>query len=369
MIKAGAYAELTGWPNLLLAYRKASKSKRGRADVAAFEARLEENLLAMQEDLANRTWHPGGYHRFYIHDPKRRLISAAPFADRIVHHALCNLIEPVFERSFVAESFANRIGKGNHRALNHAQKCARAFSHVLPLDIRKFFPSTDHGVLRSLLARKIQDEDTLWLIDLILASGDEVDDGYSPVLFPGDDLIALTRPRGLPIGNLTSQFWANVYMNLLDHFIKRTLRCRGYVRYVDDLLIFADSKAMLWEWKKQIEDQLSQLRLTAHPGAHPRPVTEGIPFLGFRVFPDKRRLKRRKGIQYQQRLKAMVEAYQDNAQQEQALLDSVLAWNNHVSYGNTLGLRKAVFASLPEEIALAARSRYGRTRERQKVVK
>src|SRR2546428_5191630 len=148
-------------------------------------------------------------------------------------------------------------------------------------------------MLRTILARKISDDGVLWLIDRILESGRGVlSEVYDMVYFHGDDLFAALRPRGLPIGNLTSQFWGNVYLNPFDHFVKWTLRCQGYVRYVDDMLLFAADKATLWEWKAALQERLAALRLIIHPGAHPRPVDEGIPFLGFTVFPQRRRLKR-----------------------------------------------------------------------------
>ena len=209
-----------------LAYRRASKGKRSQPAVAAFEYRLEDHLLALQDALRTHTYRPGAYTHFFIHEPKRRLISAAPFRDRVVHHALCNLIEPIFERTFVADSYANRLGKGTHRALQRVQELARQYPYVLQCDLRQFFPSVDHAILRGILARKLTDSDVLWLIDRILESGRGVlSEVYTMVYFPGDDLFAVLRPRGLPIGNLTSQFWANVYLNPFDHFVKRTLRC------------------------------------------------------------------------------------------------------------------------------------------------
>lgn len=369
MIEPGTYKKLIAWPNLLLAWQRACKGKRGKVAVAAFELRLEDYLLELQDMLSTHSWQAAGYEHFYIHDPKRRLISAAPFADRVVHHALCNIIEPVYERSFLEESYANRLGKGNHRALQQAQCYARKFDYVLSLDVRKFFPNINHAILRKLLARKIHDNAILWLIDQILDSGAGVHNEESEaVLFPGDDLIDLTQARGLPIGNLTSQFWANVYLNPLDHFIKRELGCQGYVRYVDDLLLFADSKKVLWEWKHKLEQRLCRLRLKFHAGAHPRPVTEGFGFLGF-LFPGQRRLKRRKGIQYQQRLKAMLADYTQGLLAKDKLLESILAWNNHVRYGNTLGLRKSIFSCLPREIAFAARNQYLCSMRRRKQAK
>ena len=162
------YSQLTSWENLLLAYRKASKGKRGQPNVASFEYDLEANLLNLQQELRSFAYRPGSYTSFYIHEPKRRLISAAPFRDRVVHHALCNLIEPVFERLFSADSYANRVGKGTHKALDRLQEFARRYRYVLQCDIRQFFPSVDHAILLAILARKIGDPQTLWFCDTIV---------------------------------------------------------------------------------------------------------------------------------------------------------------------------------------------------------
>ncbi|MCH9699377.1 MAG: RNA-directed DNA polymerase [Gammaproteobacteria bacterium] len=331
------FEKVTAWDNLYLAWQKASRHKRGRQDVAAFEHDLEANLLDIQHQLLTLTWQPAGYVSFYIQDPKFRLISAAPFADRVIHHAVCNVIEPMFEPSFIEHSYANRIGKGNHRAITTAQQYARRFHYVLSLDVQQFFQSIDHHVLHKQLILKIDDPAVMNLIDQILASGSGV--------------FADHKGKGLPIGNLTSQFWANVYLNPLDHFIKRTLRCKGYVRFVDDMRLFADNKQQLWHWKQQIMDYLGdRLALSVHPGAQPQPVLEGFGFLGFHIFPQQKRLKQRKGIQYQRKLKQLVSAYQYNRISAQQLLDSIQAWNNHVGYANTVGLRKRLFNQLPAEI-------------------
>ncbi len=340
--------QIAGWDNLMLAYQHAAKGKRGRPEVAAFEYRLEDNLACLRWELLNRSYRPGCYKSFYIHDPKLRLISAAPFRDRVVHHALCNIIEPVFERGFIADSYANRRGKGTHRAIDRAQHFSRRFSHALQLDVRQFFPSIDHEILRGILKRKIQNEGLLWLIDLILKSGEDVlADEYHMVYFPGDDLFAATRTRGLPIGNLTSQFWGNVYLDPLDHFIKRELSCGGYVRYVDDLIVFGNDKAELWNNLQRINQRISTLRLSLHKGAHPRPVTEGLPFLGFIVFPDHRRLKRRKGVQFQRKLCDMLWLWDAGLLDTDSFLASIRSWINHVSYANTGGLRKSLLSRLP----------------------
>jgi RNA-directed DNA polymerase len=343
------YRQLCSWDNLLLAYRLASKGKRGHACVAAFEYRLEDNLVRLQGELVARTYTPGRYNSFYIHEPKRRLISAAPFRDRVVHHALCNLIEPAFERSFIKDSYANRVGKGTHRALDRCQELARRYRYVLPCDVRQFFPSIDHAVLLETIRRKVHDRDVLWLIEQIIASGAGVlSEEYEMVYFPGDDLLAAARPRGLPIGNLTSQFWANCYLNPFDHFVVRELRCPAYLRYVDDFLLFADDKRRLREWKDSIIARLARLRLTIHEdSADARPVTEGVPFLGFVVYQERRRLKRRKGVAFLRRLRALAEGYANGEIALDQVTASVQGWVNHVRYGNTVGLRKAILGSVP----------------------
>jgi len=343
-MKTLLYPRVCAWDNLLLAHRKASKGKRGKAPAASFEYHLEDNLVTLQAELLDKTYRPGAYYSFYIKDPKRRLISAAPFRDRVAHHALCNLIEPVFERSFIYDSYANRVGKGNHRALDRAQSFARRYRYVLPCDVRQFFPSVDHAVLRGMLARKLPDQDVMWLVDRILESGVGVlSEEYHVVWFPGDDLFAANRPRGLPIGNLTSQFWANCYLDSFDHFVKRELRCPAYLRYVDDMLLFGDDKRRLWDWKGAIIERMARLRLSIHEErAQVRPVTEGFPFLGFVVYPHKRRLKRRKGIAYARRLQALVEDYADGRISLEQVTASVQGWANHARHGDTLGLRRAV---------------------------
>ncbi len=196
----------------------------------------------------------------------------------------------------------------------------------------------------------------MWLIGEILSSGAYLSDAQGPGrLFAGDDLLALARPRGLPIGNPTSQSWANVYLNPLDHMVKRHLRCPGYARYVDDMLLFDDDKGRLWEAKEAVEERLAGLRLGLHPGAHPRPVNEGFGFLGFMLFPWRRRLKPRKGLQYRRRLQELLPAHLAGNVDEAALLQSVLSFNNHAGYGNTVGLRKALFRGLPATVAAEAR--------------
>lgn len=343
------YPAICAWENLETAYRRARKGKRGQAPAATFERRLEDNLVGLQTDLMQATYQPGPYYSFYIHEPKRRLISAAPFRDRVVHHALCNIIEPIFERRFIFDSYANRVGKGTHRALDRCQQFTRRYRYALQMDVVQFFPSIDHAVLRMALTSIIADEPTLRLCDVILASGEGVQAAeYDLVYFPGDDLFAACRPRGLPIGNLTSQFWANVYLNGFDHFVKRELRCPAYLRYVDDFILFSNDKHQLWDWRAAVIERLARLRLTIHlDRAAPRPVVDGLPFLGFTVFPDHRRLKARKAISFRRKLKRLAADFAAGEVTFERVDASVQGWVNHVRYGDTWGLRRAVLGRTP----------------------
>ncbi|MBI3244445.1 MAG: RNA-dependent DNA polymerase [Chloroflexi bacterium] len=338
------YSQLCSFENLYLSYRAARLGKRKHESVAAFEYDQEEELLRLRDELQAETWQPGAYHSFYIHDPKRRLISAAPFRDRVAHHALINVIEPIWESRFIDDSYANRIGKGTHRALDRAQAFARRWPYVLQCDIQQFFPAVDHGLLRNELARLIADRAVLKLADRVIASGEGVlAEAYEMRWFPGDVLLSALRPRGLPIGNLTSQFWANVYLNGFDHFIKRELKCAGYVRYVDDFLLFGDDKAQLRQWRVAIIEQLAGLRLTLHENrAQVYPVMTGIPFLGFRVYPTHRRLKRRNGVNFQRRFKGLIGRLVDRKINVAQIQASVRGWVNHASHGDTFGLRQAI---------------------------
>jgi retron-type reverse transcriptase len=333
------HEQICEWENLRRAYANASRGKRGRGATALFESLLADNLLELEQELREQTYQPGKYSNFYIHEPKKRLISAAPFRDRVIHHALCNVTQPHFERLFIADSYANRVGKGTHRAIDRCQQFARKYQYVLQCDIAQFFPSIDHALLRETLKSMLPDESALWLIDRILASGQGVLAGeYDMVYFPNDDLLAMDRPRGLPIGNLTSQLWANCYMNSFDHCVRRELGCAAYLRYVDDFLLFGDDKSEIMNWRDAIVVRLEKLRLTLHKGsAHPRPVSAGISFLGFRIFPDYRRVKQRKGFAFRRKLRHLL-----RSAGRETVRASVQGWINHVRYADTFHLRQSM---------------------------
>jgi len=219
------FPQICDFDNLLAAYERARKRKKQTPEMYAFHFDLEFNLLTLRDKLFSGTYRPGPYRNFYVYEPKKRKVSAAPFRDRVVHHALCRVIQPLCERKFIYDSYANRVGKGTHKALDRAHAWVKQYPYVLKMDLLKFFPSVDHEVLEGVLGRTIACPPTLALCRRILESGAGVlADEYPMQWYPGDDLFTpLGRARGLPIGNLTSQFWANVLLNELDHFVKETL--------------------------------------------------------------------------------------------------------------------------------------------------
>jgi RNA-directed DNA polymerase len=343
------YVQIHSFENLYHAYRKARRGgKRKHEPAAAFELELESNLIRLRDELREKTYHPSPYRHFYICERKRRLISAAPFRDRVVHHSLCSVIEPLFERRFIHDSYACRKGKGTHRAVDRAQEFARRYRYLLQCDVRQFFPSVDHAILRQLLARVIADPDVLWLCDRILESGAKVHRVESEMQwFAGDDLWAALRPRGLPIGNQTSQFWANVYLDPLDQFVKRELKCWAYLRYCDDFLMFHDDKEQLWEWRAAIIERLADSRLQLHQErATVSRTHDGFPFLGFRVFPYYRRLRKENSKAYARRLRALAAAYQEGHVSAEQVQASVQAWVAHVSYAHSWRLRSRILGEI-----------------------
>ena len=288
----GLWGTLTSWANLSLALQRAAAGKRGRPDVAAFLLEWEPRLVQLKRELIAHAYTPGPYRTFPIREPKPRLISAAPFRDRVVHHALTQVLEPVFEPRFVAQSYACRTGFGTHKALEACASACRAFPYALKCDIRKYFPSIDHRILKSQLERAVKCPGTLGLAGTIIDSSNPQE--AVNLLFAGDDLFApWERRRGLPLGNQTSQFFSNVYLNELDHFVLRQVRPRAYARYCDDFLLFHEDKGFLNEARAALESRLDPLRLRLHEGkTRVYRAVDGVTFLGWRIFPDHRRLVR-----------------------------------------------------------------------------
>jgi len=268
--------------NLQRALGLASRGKRERGPVRAFLDHAPEELARLRTELLDGTYRPGPYEQFGVRDPKPRTISCAPFRDRVVHHAVCDVIAPLFERRFLADSFACREDKGTHRAAARAREFARRFAFVCKLDVRAFFDSVDHEVLLSLLLPLFREARLRSLLERLVRHP-----------FPGQ-----APGRGLPIGNLTSQWFANLYLDGLDHFVKETLRLPGYVRYMDDLALFADTKAALWAAHDGVAEWLTRERRLQLKTEATRlcPCTEGFPFLGLRIFPGAWRLQRQRFV-------------------------------------------------------------------------
>lgn len=274
------WEELTSWQNLYCAYRKACKHKKSKPETAEWMFNCERLLLELQSDLREKRYRPQAYKYFMIKEPKERLISVAAFRDRVVHHALVNVIEAQFEKAFIYDSYATRKDKGLHLAVHAAQNYAGEYQWYLKLDIAKYFASIDHTILLGLIQKKIKDPH---VIDLC-----------STILDNQNLSMGCSEGTGLPVGNLTSQFFANIYLNQLDHFIKQVLRYKGYVRYMDDFILFTDDPKRLKSDLPFIHKFLvTYLRLGIKDGsAQLNRVSQGMPFLGYRVFPHLIRLRR-----------------------------------------------------------------------------
>ncbi len=340
------WPQVTDFSNIIAAARQAQRGKRSRENVLAFNYNLENELLRLHNELQTKTYQPGPYRTFEIVEPKRRMISAAPYRDRVVHHALCHIIGPIFERTFIADSYANRTGYGTHRALRRFTGYARSSKYVLQCDIRKYFPSIDHEILKQLLHRKLKCPDTLWLVNTIINASNEQEPSIA--YFPGDDIFTPSeRRRGLPIGNLTSQFFANVYLNGLDHFIKEKLKAPKYVRYVDDFALFSDDEKFLAATRLAIEDYLAGLRLMIHPiKSQLFKTLRGANFLGFRVLPDRLRVRTENLRRARRRLRRKQAAYRAGTMTLEQVTQSMRSWIAHLEHGDTWQLRARIFAGL-----------------------
>jgi retron-type reverse transcriptase len=341
------YPRLTSFANLHAAARRAQRGKRYRPAVLAFHANLEAELLHLQEELRSFTYRPGPYRQFRIRDPKPRLISAAPYHDRVVHHALCAVIMPPLERRFHPGSFANRRGYGSHRALRRFAAAARCHRWVLQGDIRLYFPSLDLTLLREQLAERIACPGTLWLLDQILDNGSST--GPALDAFPGDTLLTpLERPRGLPIGNLTSQFLANLHLDHFDHTISALSGIRAYLRYVDDFALFADGPEPLRRARARIEAELSALRLRLHPiKSQIRRTRDGASFVGFFVRPGRIRVRNHNLLRGRRRLRLQHRAVITGRLSAAAARASLQSWSAHLAHGQTWRLRRRLFRDLP----------------------
>ena len=277
------FEDIISLENLLEAWGEFVKGKRYKSDVEEFVLNLMNNIFSLHRDLYNRTYKHGGYQAFNICDPKPRRIHKATVRDRLLHHAIYRKLYPFFDKTFIADSFSCRNGKGTHKALNrfrsHVYKVSRNNTRtcwVLKCDIRKFFENIDHEILLGILQQYIPDRDILWLLKEVVSS------------------FQSKRPRvGLPLGNLTSQLFVNIYMNEFDKFVKHKLKVKYYARYADDFVLLSDDKNLLEKQLPSIQNFLyKNLHLSLHPGkVSIKTASSGVDFLGWVHFPDHRVLR------------------------------------------------------------------------------
>ncbi len=338
------FKELCDPAHLIRSAVAAARFKRKKPEVARFLLELEPHCFRLAETIAAGQWHPGPYHTFHIKEPKPRMISAAPFADRVVHHALVSLLEPHFERRFVAHSYACRVGKGTHRAITRASRLMRTRPFVLKGDVQKFFPSIDHEILKGEVRRVISDERLLDVLFRVVDGSNQQESVQE--WYEGDDLFAPVRRRvGLPIGNLTSQFLANVFMDRFDHTVMDRMRCGEYVRYCDDFLVFGESKAQLWEIRGEIARVLAEMRLRLHPrkgGVHATSTV--IPFLGLTLRRGIRRLQRAGVVRATRRLRRVREQIDAQELSVKDVQSRVASWVGHASHASSPRVIEAVLA-------------------------
>ncbi len=323
------FEQVVSWENLYLAAGRAARGKTSNPNVARFLFHLETELLSLQAELQSGTWCPSSYHSFHIRDPKPRRISAADFRDRVAHHALMHVLDPLFECRQFGHSYACRRGKGTHAAVSYTQRLARRFPYFLKGDVDRYFETIDRQLLGALLRCMLKDRRLLEVLDRII-----------------DAPVAGTAPgRGLPIGNLTSQYFANHFLGQLDNFIQRKLRVPGYLRFMDDVLIFGPSKPELHRWRAEIRAYLAEvLRLRLKEKATwLAPVKGGIPFLGFRVFPGMIRLQGRRWQRVRRKIRHHEQEFREGRLSGAALARSVQSSVAHIGHAASRRLRRRFF--------------------------
>ncbi|MFO7565862.1 MAG: reverse transcriptase/maturase family protein [Enhygromyxa sp.] len=325
----GLWPEVTGFANLLRASNRAARGKARQHAIAQFMLEREPLLLELRRELLAERYRPAALTTFEILDPKPRTISVAPFRDRVVHHAIIDVLEPIFDRRMIHASFACRRGKGTHAALDHAQRLVRRHRWFLKMDVESFFASIPHAVVLATIARMIKGPPLLRLINHVIQAGD---DGHG---------------RGLPIGNLTSQWFANLTLGSVDRLVVEQLRMPGYARYMDDFVSFADDRGQLRELRARIEAQLARLGLRAKASATMlAPTRDGLPFLGFVLFPAVRRIRPANRKRTVQRWKYRLWQYRRGDLDERALADCMRSVMAHLEHGTTRGWRRRWSATL-----------------------
>lgn len=277
------FSEIISLENLLAAWQEFLAGKRHRLDVQIFSANLLDNILALHDDLLYHSYAHGGYQAFRISDPKPRQIHKASVRDRLLHHAIYRQLYPFFDRTFIADSYSCRLGQGTHKALNQFQKYFWQVSRndtrncwVLKGDMKKFFASIDHGILLDILNEYIPDQEIIWLLSRVI-----------------DSFHSGSSNRGLPLGNLTSQLFANIYLNQFDQFVKHKIKAKYYIRYADDFVILSEERSWLEQQVKPLQTFLSNsLKMELHPNKlFLKTFSSGVDFLGWVHFPDHRVLR------------------------------------------------------------------------------
>jgi len=276
----GLWAKITAPESFRSAWVRVRRGHAGSESVQEFAGNLDANLAALRDDLLDGRYRPGEYRQFRVNDPKPRTISCAPVRDRVLHHALCGVVAPLLELSFTEDSYACREGKGTHRACRRARDLVRSFPWYCKFDVRHYFDSIGHDRLLAVVLPHFRENEVRTLIETVVRH---------PV--PG-----LPEGSGLPIGNLTSQWFANAFLSGFDHFAKESVRVPGYIRYMDDMVVFAESKAACWQSLSAAETWLRDergLELKAE-ATRLAPASEGLPFLGLRIYPACWRLQRQR---------------------------------------------------------------------------
>ena len=320
---------------LYAAYQRAAKGKRSRPEVVAFTACLGENLVRLRGRLRAMEWHPGAYREKIVYEPKQRTIRIAPFCDRIVHQALCSVIAPLFEETFIHDTYACRKDKGTHSAINRVSHYLRipGSDYVLKLDLRKFFDSIPHGLVRRELEWRIADARVLELCRRILASYETDVEGF-PEGF---------GPRGIPIGNLTSQWFANIVGSRIDYHVKHVLRCRYYARYMDDLVLLGTDKNTVQGWLDDLSGLISEMGLMLNPKTRIFPTRTGVPFLGHKLWWDHRRILRPNVTAGRRRMRKLLFLVRRGDLDGRVAVNSLRSWFAHLSHADTHKLRASLW--------------------------
>jgi RNA-directed DNA polymerase len=322
---------------LWAAAARAARGKRGRVSVARFDLRLGFELHELHRELVSRSWRPSPPTLQRVHDPKPRVISVQPFRDRVVHQCLFAVLDPRASRRLIRDTYACRPGLGTHAALRRATAWARTWPWCVHVDVARFFPSVDHAVVREQLAEDVPEPWLRALCDAILRAGECARQRWH---FPGDELFTpLARDVGLPLGNLTSQVWANRYLDPIDHLVKDRLRLRGYLRYMDDMVLFHDDPHALFELARAVEGACHGLRLRLHPW-QVRPTAMGLAFVGFNVRDDHVRVRRSSVARAERRLGAQVAALRRGEIDATTLFESLRATFAHWSYADSWRLKE-----------------------------